>query len=150
MDSREKNILDGLQKKYSAAKELLRVTQLTELTGGSDQFEKEAEGYIYMIESRENILKEIMDTEQKLTVMGYARLKKTANYTFPMAIRAVENDLDAVIRQIIALDNIHNEKVNIIFSRLKKTLKGIHLTKNINSAYQNELAINGGHFDSRH
>jgi hypothetical protein len=150
MDGREMNILNNLKKKYDAVSELLRVTKLVTLTGDSDKFEREAEDYAYMIESREMIFKEIRGTDQKLTSGGYRKLKETAGYTFPVEIQTVEKSLQTMIEQLIELDRINNDKARLISARLKNAIKGVNQGKNMNAIYQRHVLTGGGYFDSKH
>jgi hypothetical protein len=149
MDNRELNILNGLKKKLNAINELLRVTKLIDLTGDKNKFEKEAEDYIYMIESREAILNEIMDIDRRLVGAGYKKLQQTESYVFPADIQTVESDIKDCLLKIIALDSYNNKKAKDIRLSLKNAIKGINQKKNINSAYQRNLYSDIGSFDTK-
>jgi hypothetical protein len=149
MDNRETNILGSLNKKLSTVNELLRVTQLAHLTGDNDKFEKEAQDYIYMIESRENLINEINELDQRLASAGYTKLKQSEGYVFPMQIKTVEDDIKDVLKQLIELDKTNNQKANVIFAKLKNAIKGVNLSRNISTAYQRNAMPHVGHYDMK-
>jgi hypothetical protein len=113
--------MGDLKKKY--LRELLRVTKLSNFSGSED----DAEGYVNLINKRENIVSEIKLLDYKTR-------------------EPLDDEEKNIINEILTLDGEISLKAKSAFSQIKKRVKEYHNGRNAAAAYAGSGADDGKYY----
>nr|AGS52121.1 hypothetical protein [uncultured bacterium contig00034] len=119
--------MDVYDEMRATAEELLRVTELTALTGKEELLERETSDYAFLMEKREPLLRKL----QALSGLPEAADGERRRETNELLARVAETDRK------------HAEAANEIMSLVRHRIQGLQRTKKLNAGYANPAEYAG-------
>jgi len=145
----ENNAIQLLKKRHDLICELLRVTNLVQLSGDEKTFYDDAEEYTFLMEKREGMFMEIGRMNQELESSLYHQKNPSGSTAFRMEADEIQKSTQELIQQIIYIDKANQEIAETALERLKKSIKGIKEGRNMRVAYQAGFDLPDGYLFDR-
>ena len=147
MDGRKQEYLNILNQKLDSLLNMLKATQILQITGegDDDNLVNEAELYSSLYEQRAEVIKKIEKMDEKL--VQYDDIKDNADLV--KARSPIIDKIKAAAKEMAELDKKHLESSKKLTKFLRDELKKIRDGRDINNAYNFEAyeALSGSYFD---
>ena len=130
----EERVITLMRKELETLREVLRVTELAQLTGEPDRAEFEAPNYAFLMEKRERLFETVKSTENKISAL---RDELLPGARFTEESQNIYAARDECIGRILRLDGEQYAKARTIQEELKAKIKNINNGRTVNSAYLN-------------
>jgi dsDNA-binding SOS-regulon protein len=119
--------MDIYDEMRATAEELLRVTELTTLSGKEELLEREVSDYTFLLEKREPLLRKLRTLMELPEASDRERRRET-------------NEL---LARVAETDRRHAEAANEIMSLVRQRIQGLQRTKKLNAGYANPAEYAG-------